>query len=86
MGSVLRRGYWNLSDFPRTEEKCGDGYPMGTPHLGMLVKQFGSRGDRSPFISIHGNGPSVCRKSGSPMASWVNVPIIYFCVIKCPHT
>ena len=55
---------------------------MGTPHLGMLVKQLGGRGDSSPLILIHGNGPSVYRESGSHMAFWVNVPVIYFYVIK----
>lgn len=35
----------------------------GAPHLGMLLKPLGGRGDSAPLTLIPGNSLSVCGKS-----------------------
>ena len=58
--------------FLRTQ-KCGDGYSMGSPHLGMLVKQLGSRGAAATAAKSLQSCPTLCDPiDGSPPGSSVH--------------
>ena len=75
--------------FLRTQ-KCGDGYSMGSPHLGMLVKQLGSRGAAAAAAKSLQSCPTLQdpidgSPPGSPFPGILQVRVLEWAAISFPN-